>query len=103
MFLLTSTDSEPFGSLTWPAPDRFHGELKDESIFKEIPSDHRKSMFESLVVKAREAEEDAEKARFKKVFPKFSKHISRVHPNVFMSWDQVRVSPFCTHAFDKPI
>lgn len=41
---------------------RFHGELKDEGIFKEIPSDHRKSMFESLVVKAKEAEEDAEKA-----------------------------------------
>eukprot|EP00434_Breviolum_minutum_P001380 symbB.v1.2.001213.t1/scaffold66.1/size357995/16 len=43
---------------TW---DWFHGELKDEGIFKEIPSDHRKSMFESLVVKAKEAEEDAEK------------------------------------------
>ncbi|CAK8991092.1 unnamed protein product [Durusdinium trenchii] len=45
-------------SSTW---EWFNGELKDESIFNEIPKDHRKSMFESLVVKAKEAEEDAEK------------------------------------------
>ena len=47
----------------------FSDELKDEAVFKEIPKEHRKSIFEALqakakeVAKAREAEEDAEKVR----------------------------------------
>ena len=60
---------------------RFNGELKDESIFKEIPSDHRKSMFESLVVKAKEVEEDAEKALMPLLLCGFTP------------------SPFCSHTF----
>jgi phosphatidylserine synthase len=60
---------------------RFNGELKDESIFKEIPSYHRKSMFESLVVKAKEAEEDAEKALMPLLLCGFTP------------------SPFCSHMF----
>ncbi|CAJ1328212.1 unnamed protein product [Effrenium voratum] len=45
-------------SSTW---EWFQGELKGEAVFNDIAEEHRKSMFESLVVKAKEAEEDAEK------------------------------------------
>merc|ERR1712056_1940 len=41
--------------------DWFEGELKDETAFKDLTHEHRKAAFESLVQKAREAEEDADK------------------------------------------
>lgn len=41
--------------------DWFEGELKEETVFKDLTHEHRKAAFESLVQKAREAEEDADK------------------------------------------
>ncbi|CAE8679415.1 unnamed protein product [Polarella glacialis] len=39
----------------------FEAKLKDEAGFKELEEEHRKSAFESLVAKAKEAQEDEEK------------------------------------------
>ena len=46
-------------SSTW---EWFKTELKDEAVFKEISEEHCKEHFESLVSKAKEVEEDADKA-----------------------------------------
>eukprot|EP00931_Biecheleriopsis_adriatica_P024176 TRINITY_DN1512_c0_g1_i1.p1 TRINITY_DN1512_c0_g1~~TRINITY_DN1512_c0_g1_i1.p1 ORF type:complete len:568 (-),score=219.40 TRINITY_DN1512_c0_g1_i1:41-1744(-) len=40
----------------------FEGELKGEAVFKELGEEQCKAVFESLVTKARDAEEEAEKA-----------------------------------------
>mmetsp|Transcript_21153 Transcript_21153/g.39761 ORF Transcript_21153/g.39761 Transcript_21153/m.39761 type:complete len:577 (+) Transcript_21153:51-1781(+) len=45
-------------SSTW---EWFKGELKEEQVFKDISEEHCKSAFESLVSKAKEVEEDADK------------------------------------------
>eukprot|EP00933_Yihiella_yeosuensis_P015794 TRINITY_DN13658_c0_g4_i1.p1 TRINITY_DN13658_c0_g4~~TRINITY_DN13658_c0_g4_i1.p1 ORF type:complete len:555 (-),score=204.64 TRINITY_DN13658_c0_g4_i1:162-1826(-) len=51
------------GSVITPSStyEWFEKELKDEDGFKNLPEEHRKAAFESLVEKAREAEEDAER------------------------------------------
>lgn len=53
---------------TFQLPGGLTGELKGEAVFNDIAEEHRKSMFESLVVKAKEAEEDAEKAPCKSIW-----------------------------------
>ena len=46
-------------SSTW---EWFKTELKDEAVFKDISEEDSKAHFESLVSKAKEVEEDADKA-----------------------------------------
>jgi len=42
--------------------DAFHDQLKDEEGFEHIPKEHRQSVFESLIGKAKEQDEDVEKS-----------------------------------------